>query len=321
MKKLLFALTVLLIGMAGVLYLSPAALITSMRLFEQQVAGLSSKQITVGDLSIHYYEGGPRDAETLLLVHGFGADKDNWLRFARYFTERYHVIALDLPGFGDSSRPHASYDVGTQAERIAAFVTALDAGPLHLVGNSMGGHISALYAARYPQQIRSLGLFDTSGIQAPRKSEFMALLEDGAANPLLVRSPEDFERLLRFVFVEPPALPRTVKQYLAERAMANNAHYQAVFEQLVTRYIPLEPELGKITAPTLLLWGDQDRVLDVSSIEVMRPLLQHPSVVIMQACGHAPMIERPAETAAHYQAFLDAIAKAGSPVENKKPAR
>ncbi|MGE8499471.1 MAG: alpha/beta fold hydrolase [Pseudomonas sp.] len=307
MKKLILGLILLLVGTAGVLYLSPAALVGSMRLVEQQLAGLSSKQLTVGDLSIHYYEGGPTTAETLLLVHGFGADKDNWLRFARHFTTRYRVIAVDLPGFGNSDRPRASYDVGTQVERLATFTQALGIQRLHLVGNSMGGHISALYAARYPQQILSLGLFAPSGIHAPHKSELFTRLENGEPNPLVVRTPEDFEALLDFVFVEPPALPASVRHYLAERAAGNADHYQAVFEQLVSRYIPLEPELPKIKAPTLLLWGKQDRVLDASSIEVMQPLLQRASVVVMEHCGHAPMIERPKETAAHYQAFLDAI--------------
>ena len=78
-----------------------------------------------------------------------------------------------------------------------------------------------------------------------------------------------------------------------------------IFSQLRDRYIPLEPELPKITAPTLLLWGDRDRVLDVSSIDVMKPLLKHPSVVILQDCGHVPMIERPEESARDYLAFLD----------------
>lgn len=88
--------------------------------------------------------------------------------------------------------------------------------------------------------------------------------------------------------------------------MANSAHYDTIFAQLRDRSVPLEPELPKIQAPTLLLWGEQDRVLDVSSIDVMKPLLKKPSVVIMKDCGHAPMIERPEETAQHYQAFLDA---------------
>ncbi|MGE8362038.1 alpha/beta fold hydrolase [Pseudomonas sp.] len=317
MKKLILGLILLLVGIAGVFYLSPAALVGSMRLVEQQLAGLDSKQLTVGDLSIHYYEGGPASAETLLLVHGFGADKDNWLRFARHFTSRYRVIALDLPGFGDSDKPHASYDVGTQAERLATFTQALGIQRLHLVGNSMGGHISALYAARYPEQVLSVGLFAPSGVQAPRKSEFFQRLEQGEANPLVARSTEDFQALLKLVFVEPPALPQGVTDYLAERSIANADHYQAVFEQLVTRYIPLEPELPRIKAPTLLLWGEQDRVLDVSSIEVMEPLLEHPSVVVMAHCGHAPMIERPEETATHYQAFLDALTpeQTGTPPE------
>lgn len=319
MKKLILGLILLLVGIAGALYLSPAALLNSMRLVEQQLAGLGSKQLTVGDLSIHYYEGGPADAETVLLVHGFGADKNNWLRFARHLTPHYRVIAIDLPGFGDSDKPHASYDVGTQAERLATFTEALGIQRLHLVGNSMGGHISALYAARYPERVMSLGLFAPSGIHSPRKSELFSRLEKGEPNPLVVRSTDDFEALLDFVFVEPPTLPRGVRQYLAERATANADHYQAVFEQLVTRYIPLEPELPKIQAPTLLLWGDQDRVLDVSSIEVMQPLLTHASVVVMDHCGHAPMIERPKETAAHYQAFLDAAAPQSEASRQTRP--
>ena len=310
MKKLLLALLLLFATAAGVLYASPAALFTSLQWLEQHIAGLSHQQIEAADLSIHYYRGGPADGETILMIHGFAANKDNWLRFARHFTERYNVIAVDLPGFGDSSKPQASYDVGTQVERIASFTQALDLDKLHLIGNSMGGHIGALYAARYPEQVLSLALLDNAGVSAPQKSELIELLERGEPNPLLVRAPEDFERLLDFVFVEAPPLPARVKRHLAENAIGNNAHYQQIFSQLVERYIPLEPELPKIQAPTLLLWGERDRILHVSSIEVMQPLLRQPSVVIMKDCGHAPMIERPQETAAHYQVFLDKAAAA-----------
>jgi len=308
MKKLLLALLLLFGAAAGVLYASPSALFTSLQWLERHIAGLSHERIEAADLSIHYYQGGPRDGETILMIHGFGADKDNWLRFARHFTQRYNVIAVDLPGFGDSSKPQASYDVGTQVERIAAFIQALNIEELHLIGNSMGGHIGALYAARYPEQVLSLALLDNAGVSAPQKSELLERLERGEPNPLVVRSPEDFEHLLDFVFVGAPLLPGTLKQYLAEKAVANSARNERIFAQLISRYIPLEPELPKILAPTLLLWGEQDRALHVSSIEVMQPLLKRPTVVIMKDCGHAPMIERPQETAAHYQAFLDAAA-------------
>lgn len=308
MKKLLAGLVTLLAAVAATLYFYPPALMASARLVETHLAGLSSQVVTAGELDFVYYDGGPKLGETIVMVHGFGADKDNWLRMARHFSSRYHVVVPDLPGFGESSRPVGSYDVGTQAERLADFIQALGVGKVHLVGNSMGGHIVALYAARYPDRVRSLALFDNAGVTAPHKSELFDLLEQGRPNPLVVTRVSDYDRLMDFVFVDPPVLPAPLKRYLADRAIANQAHYEAVFQQLVQRYIPLEPELPKIQAPTLLLWGDQDRVLDVSSLDVMKPLIPHASTVVMKDCGHAPMIERPAETARHYQAFLDGLA-------------
>jgi len=307
MRKLLICLALILAAGATTLYLSPAALLASVQFTERQLAGLDSHQVQVGEFNVHYYEGGPQGAETILMIHGFGADKDNWLRFSRPLTARYHVVALDLPGFGDSSKPEASYDVGTQVERLNAFAKAIGLHKLHLIGNSMGGHIAALYAARHPEEVLSVALLNNAGVNAPQASELFKRLDRGDANPLLVRNADDFSNMLDLLFVEKPPLPGSLKQYLAERAMASHDFNQKIFNQLRERYIPLETELAKIQVPTLLLWGDQDQILDVSSIKVMQPLLKQPTVVIMQACGHLPMIERPEKTAEHYQTFLDSV--------------
>lgn len=307
MKKLIVGLVILLAAGAALLYLSPAAQLKCLQLIERQRAGLSLKQISVGDLNIHYYEGGPSSAQTILMVHGFAANKDNWLRFARYLTQDYRVIALDLPGFGASDTPAGSYDVGTQTERLANVINALGIDQLHLIGNSMGGHISALYAARYPTRTRSLALLDNAGITSTIPSELRQRLQRGEPNPLLVKSREDYQRLLDFIFVQPPYLPESLKGYFAEQATSKNARYEQVFTHLVERYIPLEPELPKIQAPTLIIWGAEDRVLDVSSIDAMKPLLREASVVILPETGHAPMIEQPELTAQHYRAFLQTL--------------
>lgn len=307
MKKLLFVLLLLMSGSTATLYFFPATQLSSLRLLEQQRAGLSHEQLTVHNLNIHYYQGGPASGEPLVLLHGFAADKDNWLRFSRHLTQDYRVIALDLPGFGDSDLPPGSYDVGTQAERLADILDAMGIKQAHVLGNSMGGHIAALFAARYPERVRSLALFANAGIDSPHKSELYRLLTSGSINPLVVKQPQDFDNLLQFVFVEPPYLPTSLKRYLGKRAMARAEHYDRVFKQLVERSIPLEPELAKIQAPTLLLWGRQDRVLDVSSIEVMQPLLRSSSVVIMDNVGHAPMLERPEESALLYRRFLQSL--------------
>lgn len=180
MKRFLLGLALLLAVAAGVLYFVPATLLASVRTVERGLAGLSEHSVQVDNLEIAYLEGGSEKNPTLLLIHGFGADKDNWLRFARPLTERYHVVALDLPGFGDSSKPQqASYDVGTQAERVANFAAAIGVRRLHLAGNSMGGHIAALYAARHPEQVLSLALIDNAGVMPARKSELFEDLERG----------------------------------------------------------------------------------------------------------------------------------------------
>lgn len=304
MKKLLIALLLACAATAGVLYVFPATLLSSLQWVGQHIAGLSSKHIEVADLSIHYYEGGSADGQTLLLVHGFGADKDNWLQFAAYFTDKYHVIAVDLPGFGDSSKPQVSYDVGTQAERLVAFTDALKLPAINLVGNSMGGHIAALYAARYPQRVASLALFDNAGVDAPVDSELFKRLKNADANPLLIQNRADFEQMLKLVFVNVPPFPDRLKGYLADRAIDSYPFNSTIFTQLQQRYIPLEPVLGKVSAPTLLLWGDHDQILDISSIDVMKPLLQKPSVAIIKNCGHVPMLECPQATAEQYLKFL-----------------
>ncbi|WP_220815583.1 alpha/beta fold hydrolase [Pseudomonas paralcaligenes] len=307
MKKLILGIVLVLACVVGALYFSPSLLIASVQFVERQLAGLSARTATVDGLTLHYYEGGPADGDTLVMIHGFGANRDNWLRMARHFTERYRVIALDLPGFGESSKPDASYDVASQTERLHAFVTALNIEKPHLIGNSMGGHIAALYAARYPDQVSSIALLDNAGITSPRMSEMFQMIERGQPNPLVVRKAEDFGTLMDFVFVNPPPLPDSLKHHFAAQSMANQAHYDMIFTQLREQYVPLEPELPKIQVPVLVLWGERDRVLDVSSIEVMKPLLQKPTIVVMKDCGHAPMIERPEETAQHYQAFLDSL--------------
>ncbi|MDF5864932.1 alpha/beta hydrolase [Pseudomonas aeruginosa] len=180
---------------------------------------------------------------------------------------------------------------------------------LHLAGNSMGGrHRRALRGA--PSGTGAIAGADRQRRGDAGAQERTVRGPGARRESLVVRQPEDFQKLLDFVFVQQPPLPAPLKRYLGERAVAASAFNAQIFEQLRQRYIPLEPELPKIEAPTLLLWGDRDRVLDVSSIEVMRPLLKRPSVVIMENCGHVPMVERPEETAQHYQAFLDGVRNA-----------
>ena len=121
--------------------------------------GLRRHEVRVAGETWPYLAGGPSSAPTVLFVHGFGADKDMWLTYARRFKDRYRIIAPDLPGFGDADRrADRDYAPRAQARRLAAFCDALRIKDAHVVGSSMGGFISAWLAIDRADLVRSLTL-------------------------------------------------------------------------------------------------------------------------------------------------------------------
>jgi len=305
MKKIAVLLLLVLGCLVGLMTAFPEDTTRIMLTLERQRAGLELHSSIVDGETWHYLEGGSPDAPVLLLLHGFGGDKDNWTRFAPTLVEEYRVISPDLPGFGDSAR-HADWDYSLTAQRgrLERFVAALELSPLHIAGNSMGGHLAALYTHANPEQVLSLALLNNAGVEAPELSELAEALGRGE-NPLIVRKPEDFDRLLAFASFEPPFVPWPAKGVMADKAVEHADFNSRVFDALIDeRNVPLEPLLGDIQQPVLIIWGEYDRLLHVSSVDVMSSLLPRPTVVIMPETGHLPMIERPAATAAHYLDFL-----------------
>jgi len=272
-------------------------IITSLR----GLAGLSQKSIRVGKYTIVFLEGGR--GESVLLLHGFGADKDNWNLFSQYLTKSYHVIAPDLPGFGESSKIWGDqYNIAAQVERVHEFVKEIGLKKFHLVGNSMGGLIAGVYAATYPDEILTLGLLDPAGVIDREPSQFSLELEKGK-NPLIVESVSDYDKLLDFTFVKPPVIPDPLKSHFAEMAVQSKDFNKKVFIE-ATPGNQLERIMTEIQAKTLILWGDTDRVLSVSSAGVLQKGIENAKIIIMKDCGHLPMVERHEETARYYLEFI-----------------
>jgi len=147
-------------------------------------------------------EGGER--EPLVLVHGFGANKENWLRLSQQLWDDFDIIAPDLPGHGDSVQDMAlSYRIPEQARRLGAILDQLDIERAHLAGNSMGGAIAAVFAAEHPERVMSLSLLDTGGVHR-HPSKMDELIEQGK-NPLLVKDSEGYARLVDFAMEKPNA--------------------------------------------------------------------------------------------------------------------
>ena len=137
--------------------LAPARAATIGLAFERRRAGLVWDSVTIPGAEMPYLEGG--HGETIVLLHSFAGDKDNFIRTAVYLTRHYHVVIPDLPGFGEATRDAgAQYSIGQQAANLHAFLYKLGLDRVHLGGNAMGGFVATEYAAHYPAQVASLWL-------------------------------------------------------------------------------------------------------------------------------------------------------------------
>jgi abhydrolase domain-containing protein 6 len=305
-KRIIIIIIAILIVTPVVIYFGfPSLLYRADISATRRAAGLVKKSVQVDDHTIVYLEGGKGPA--VLLIHGFTSEKDHWNRFSKFLTPKYRVIIPDQPGNCESSKiTTASYDIKSQARRIERFSEILKLDKFHIVGNSMGGFIAGVVAADVPDKTISLALFDNSGITPPKKSE-VQLAFDRGENPLVVKTVEDYDRVMKLNFYKPLRIPGPVKKMLAEKALANAPFNDKINKDRLAHPLVLEPMLALIKSPVLILWGEEDRILDKSAVTVLQKGLPRSKVVIMKECGHVPILERPEETAKHYLDFLQAL--------------
>jgi abhydrolase domain-containing protein 6 len=305
MRKILVALLVVIVAAVAGYYAFPEKVAGYILDAARSKAGLTKKEIKIDDHTVVYLEGGK--GPTILLLHGYTANKDNWTRFAVYLTKDYHLVIPDIPGYGESSMiEEALYDLSNQMSRLHKFTRAVQLKKFHIADNSMGGFFAGTYAVRYPDEIISVGLFDAAGVRSLEKSEAMKMMEKDE-NILLLKDSNDLPRLMYLVFTTPPRLPYPLKKVFIQTALANRAFYEKERKELFTDFYSLEKELPNIEAPTLILWGDQDKIIDVSSVPVFEKGLKNHKTVIIKDCGHIPMMEKTQETAMQYIDFIKGI--------------
>jgi abhydrolase domain-containing protein 6 len=294
-------------------YLAPLQTVSSLTALQRALAGASYHEIAPKNgVSIAYLDSdsaAPADKPVLLLLHGITSNKDIWLELLGHFS-RYRVIAVDMAGHGDSREPQGfDYRVENLSLQLAEFVDALALPPVHVVGNSLGGLVAALYSVKHPERVRSLVLMNSAGIDAPQKSAMMQrAMDDRSYNPLLVKTADDIAPKLAALVAHPPQLAAPLKQLMLAQELtrfeANSRLFSAVLAD-ESNMDKLEPLLPRLTMPTMVLWGDSDQVFHFSSVAKAVQLVPALSTHIIADCGHLPMIEAVAETIAVLQAFFD----------------
>jgi len=311
--QFLFAVLVLcFIALCAWLYIEPEQATKMAVDFERERSGRVRKEITAGDgLHYVYLEGGQGD--TLILLHGFGADKDNFTRVARWLTPHYRVIIPDLIGFGESDHPeNADYSAHAQAERLQVLAQSLGVSKFDLGGSSMGGQIALLWAARHPDAVKSLWLLDPAGIWSAPQSELARIVLSDSGNPLIAHNEDEFAATYEFVMEDPPIIPRPMLNVMAQEPVKYAKLHEKIFDIISTESV--EDDITGMPVPSLIMWGAHDRALDVKTAEVLSGLLPNSEIDVLKSVGHLPMIEKPMQSAEDYLAFRSGQVKS---VESK----
>ena len=274
----------------------------------QQRHGVPGQQvIAIDGLRIHYQDSGPPDAPVLLLLHGFGSSLQTWDAWVPQLSRQYRVIRLDLPGFGlTGASPTRNYTDAGDIATLTHFADRLGLARFGVIGHSLGGKIAWSLAAAVPERITALVLMAPDGFAPPDQwnskpyevPAFMGLMKYSLPKPLIAH-------FLGAAFSDPQWLtPAMVTRY--HDMLRAPGVRQAILDRAdQTLYAnPLVP-LQQIKAPTLLLWGENDRMIPSSNADLYAQVLPQSQTVILPQLGHVLQEEQPELGLAQVRAFLN----------------
>lgn len=273
---------------------------------EASLYGLEQQQINIGEMSLALYRNHNPTKPVVVMLHGYSADKDVWVRFARHLTDDFQVLIPDMAGHGDSAYdPNWDYGMASQAKRLSRLLNALKIANAHVIGNSMGGYLTAEFALHFPEQVLSATMVDPAGVSSPQISEMEQMLAHGR-NPFLINNRNEFDQFYAMTMAQPPFVPDMVLEAVAHKYIERQTELAKIFDDF-HRGTQLAQRLPQLQAPALLWWGSKDRLLHVSAVDNWRRAVPNLQVRIWPELGHMPMMEAPAETAAEYRDFLSSI--------------
>lgn len=247
---------------------------------------------------------GPRGGVPVVLLHSAGLDLTYWGAQIADLRRHHDVIAFDLPGHGRSTATQESITILHMATDLAAELAALQSGPVHLVGLSVGGLLAQQVALAAPELVASLGLFDTAAQFSPVGQDAMRQRAD------LVRH-QGMEAILDELFGHwlLPAT-RSERPDLVDRAtktlLQDDVDVQAALWETIADF-DVADQLSAITAPALVLVGEQDSSSPISSAQQLYAGIKHAQMQVIPNSAHLSPLEQPALVNGHLGAFLRSL--------------
>lgn len=257
-----------------------------------------------GDIRLAYVDEG-KGKETILMVHGLGSYLPAWKKNIVELSKDYRVIAVDLPGYGKSSKlPHSGL-MTFYAGVLADFIQKLDLGPVNLAGHSMGGQIAMVLALEKPQLVKRLILVDPAGFEAFHAGQRNWFKDVMTPNLVRLTTVDAIETNLASNFYRMPADARfMIEDRIAMRDASDFDYYCLAVARSVHGMVdqPVLDKLPQLNVPTLIFFGENDMLIPNRYLnpgftrkiaETGANLIKGSKLVMVPKCGHFMMFEKP----------------------------
>jgi pimeloyl-ACP methyl ester carboxylesterase len=254
-------------------------------------------------------------SETMILLHGLGDEADTWHGLIEPLSQHWRVIAPDLPGFGRSDKPRRTYDVPFFCGVLLEMLKQLGIDQATWVGHSFGGFLANTLALEYPHVVSGLVLVDGGRLVQAQRLELglLLFLVPGLGEYLYTRlrkDPQAAYATLSLYYADIEGLPEEQRRFLFQRVnerVWDDAQRRAYFSTLrnlarftIQEQRGLAERLARMMVPTLIAWGEQDRIVPPESANSLAQAIPGSKLVLVPGGGHNLQQERP-------EALLDAI--------------
>jgi 2-hydroxy-6-oxonona-2,4-dienedioate hydrolase len=251
------------------------------------------KFTNVNGYTIRYLDYGPdgkADSNILILLHGLGASAERWSRVIPTLSRYYRVIIPDIIGFGYSDKPAAvEYTMDFFIDFFKVFLDNLGISKASIIGSSFGGHVATEFAIRFNSMVEKLVLVSPAGMMktsTPTLDRYIM----AALYPVYEHVYEAFSEM---AYDSDDAVNEEIVMDFVNRMRLTNAKYAFMSTVLGIRYAPkLKGRLSSITAPTLLVWGENDRMIPLQYASEYEEIPKN-KLVVIKSCGHTPYVEKP----------------------------
>ena len=267
----------------------------------------------IDGVRVHYQEKGT--GMPLVLLHGFSSSTYSWKDVFEPLAKSYRVIAVDLKGFGFSGKPDGDYSRRAQAILVAHLLDHLKIEKAWLAGNSMGGEVSLNFALQNPQRVAGLILIDSAGVRISGANSLA---------PVYARIPFVGPVLIALALTSDKLVRQGLEKSFYDDAKITDERVAFYYRPLKTRggqlaalrartqagEFPIEPDLNKISVPTLIIWGAEDALIPLEAGRKMNSLIKGSKLVIIERCGHVPQEELPERVFDEMTKFVEGSSQA-----------